>query len=159
MQSENQMMRAVITFFSTLVAAASLCYGCARSESMDLSDRIVDAAIALKQGSQTSVEVAHPLRTDTVALIAVIPATGVDKTVLPQGAPEQLVSALVDAEAAWKGRVFLAITWPNGSSTGPTIEDHVSVPHQFSVLKPAGGIVTVRLVRDSTGKVAISELR
>lgn len=153
------MMRPIIMLFTSIIfSSLSSCAG-ARSESLDLSDRIVAAAITLKQGSQISAEIAYTLGTDAPSLVAVVPASGVDTTELPDDAIEQQVSGLIDSAKVWRGRTFLSITWPGGTSTGPTIEEHVSVPRQLSVLKPPGGTVTVRLVRDATGTVTISELR
>jgi hypothetical protein len=148
----------VLYIFALLLFVGSSC-AAQQSESLDLSDRIVDAAIRLKQGTQSETEVTHTLTLDVPSLVAIVSAAGVDRNALPRGGTDEQISGLVSAGGMWSGRAFVAITWSGGTSAGPTIERHVSVPQQLSVLKPARGSITVRLARDSSGTVSIADLR
>lgn len=130
-----------------------------RSDALELSDHILQAAIRMKQSSDSEVQVTYPLTSKESSLIAVVPPSGVERTRLPTAATNEQVSGLLGAGEMWSGHAFLAITWSTGLSAGPSIEREVSVPQQLSVLKPAGSTVTVRLVRDNSGVVSIKDLR
>jgi hypothetical protein len=144
-----------------LVSLLPLALGCAgaSSESLELSDKIVDAAIQLAQSDRSEAEVSYTLNIDAPSLIAIVPASGVDRTQLPADATEAQVTALLDAVQVWNGRVMLAVVWASGNSSGPSLEGHLSVPRQYSVLKPGRGAITVRLVRDPSGTISVAGLR
>jgi hypothetical protein len=145
----------------SIVCLGSIVLGCGseQSESLELSDRIVSAAIALKGTGDSHANVAHTLNIGDPSLVAIIPASGVDRSQLPSGVTEVQVAGLLEAAQMWNGKIVVAVIWAGGSSSGASIEQHVAVPRQLAVLKPARGAVTVRLVRDSAGGVSIAELR
>jgi hypothetical protein len=153
------MRKASVLFVFLLVLLAASSCAAQHSESLELYDRIADAAIRLQREKGSTSEVTYSLTLDTPSLVAIVPSTGVDRARLPSGATQEQVSGLIAAATVWSGRPFVSITWSGGTSTGPTVERQVSVPRQMSVLKPARSTVVVRLARDTSGVVSITDLK
>jgi hypothetical protein len=92
-------------------------------------------------------------------LIAFVPASGIDRSALPEIATAEQVSGLTHSAEAWPGQPFLSITWKTGGSAGPLSGDRLIVRRQLAVLKGAREAVTVKFERDSSGKIVILDLR
>lgn len=145
-----------------LAVATSLSSACARpqEDAIALADLIADAAQSLRRsGASLTQTVEYQFKRDASLLVALVPATGLNAETLPADASDVQRTGMRNAASMWPNQEVLAITWQDGTSSGPDIERHVDIPRQLAVVKPPRGRVVVVLTRESDGRIVVSDLK